>query len=350
MRRIGREWLIIALALALAGCLSAPDRPAPERQSRAPIDLIEGRFSDVPQPTPAWEARSAAANAREVATTSYVVQPGDTLSQIAQRTGAGLQAIARLNGLDSPDMIRAGQRLSIPAGRYHEVARGETGIAIARAYGVQWSEVVALNGLEEPYLLRAGERILLPSAAEARAMSRAERARAFSIDIDDIITGGEPALARNEAPAPPAASPARTLASDAAVRAPASFTGRFGWPLEGPVLARFGPGGSGLRNNGIDIGVAPGTPVLAAADGVIVYAGEGIAVNGGLVLINHGDGWITAYGHTERIGVTRGQRVTRGQQIARTADQGIGDAPTLHFEMRRNREPVDPLGELPPMS
>jgi murein DD-endopeptidase MepM/ murein hydrolase activator NlpD len=278
------------------------------------------------------------------------VQPGDTLSAVARQTGASVDAIARTNGIAPPYVIQPGQRLDIPAGRYHEVRRGETGIAIARAYGVDWSEVVTLNHLEEPYILRVGQRILLPSEADVASMTREQRAAAFDLDIDDIVTGGEPALAENEAATPPVQTAGRVLPPDAAVRSPANFTGRFGWPLTGPVLARFGNGTDGQRNNGIDIAAERGTPILASADGVVLYAGDEIQVHGGLVLLSHGDGWITAYAHMEDLQVARGQRVERGQMIARAGMTGHVVRPQLHFEIRHNRQPVDPAQHLPDLS
>src|SRR3546814_16858305 len=89
--------------------------------------------------------------------------------------------------------IRVGERLSRPGGGYHREKSGETGIAIARAYGVSCSKVVDVNALEEPYVLRVGKKLLLPSARQVAAMSLEDRARAFTIDIGDLITGGEPA-------------------------------------------------------------------------------------------------------------------------------------------------------------
>ena len=129
------------------------------------------------------------ANAQTVATSTYVVQPGDTLRGIGNRTGAGSEAIARANGLTPPFAIRIGQKLTIPGGRYHLVAEGETGIAIASAYGVAWSRIVAANGLTEPFMLRRGQRLLLPGEAPATAPSLEQRAAAFHIDIDDVLTG-----------------------------------------------------------------------------------------------------------------------------------------------------------------
>ncbi|MFT3977430.1 MAG: LysM peptidoglycan-binding domain-containing protein, partial [Sphingomonas bacterium] len=157
-----------------------------------------------PAPPPVWETHAASADAHIVAAQTYIVRPGDSLGRIAERTGAGIAAIAASNGIAPPYPVRVGQRLTIPGGRYHLVRQGQTGIAIARAYGVPWSRIIAANGLTEPYILRAGQRILIPG--EARASTAAERAAAFRLDIDDIITGGEPAVARNQrtpAPLPP---------------------------------------------------------------------------------------------------------------------------------------------------
>jgi len=117
-------------------------------------------------PPPAWEARPARTDAVDVTATTYVVKPGDTLSHVVETTGAGGDAIARANKLAPPFILRPGQKLKIPAGRYHVVRRGEAGIAIARAYGVDWTRIAALNHLEEPYQLRAGDRLLIPSKTE----------------------------------------------------------------------------------------------------------------------------------------------------------------------------------------
>jgi len=341
--------LPVVSALAVSACIPAPSRPRPSAQTPTvlnPPPTIATNPEAAPPP-PSWQAQSVSPNARTVGAASYTVRPGDTLLAIAGRTGAGVAAIARANAIEPPYIIRPGQRLTIPAGRYHEVRRGETGIAIARAYGVDWTRIAALNAFEEPYILRVGERILLPSPAEVSTMSRSERAAAFNLDIDDIITGGAPALAANEATAQPVRDAQSSLPSGAAVSSPANITGRFGWPLTGPIVATFGQGTGGQRNNGIDIAAPRGTPVRAAAGGVVIYAGNEIQVHGGLVLINHGDGWITAYGHLDELSVARGQRVERGQLIARSGDTGLADRPLLHFEIRRNREPVDPSIHLP---
>ena len=286
-----------------------------------------------------------AADARLVEEQNYLVRSGDSLRAIAERVGAGSEAIARANSLAAPFVIYAGQRLRIPGGRYHLVRSGQTGIAIARAYGVEWSNIVAANDLSEPYILRTGQRILIPG--DARPRSAAERAAAFRLEIDDIITGGEPAIAENQTPARAVATPRRVLPATAAVAAPTTSPGRFMWPVDGRIVSRFGAGASGERNNGIKIAVPIETPVKAAADGTVAYVGDGIAALGGLVIVRHGENWTSVYGHASRLLVQRGQAVKKGQTIALSGDTGFADRPELHFELRKGRAPVDPATQLP---
>lgn len=332
------------MSLVLAACV-APERPDPAPQPTAapPPPATVEMPADAP-PTP-FEARPVTPDAVFVPASTYTVVRGDTLRRIAGKTGAGSEAIARTNGLAPPFLIRIGQKLRIPAGRWHRVRSGETGIAIARAYGIDWSRVATVNELAPPYILRVGQRLLLPSANEVATMSLEERASAFRLDIDDLITGGEPALAVNAEPVKPSPARPRPLSPSAAVAPSTPFEGRFDWPLAGPVLTRFGPYGSGLRSEGINIGASAGAPVAASADGVVVYSGTDIAAFGGLVLIRHSDTWTTAYGYASELLVKRGDAVKRGQPIAR-----MGDAPgepRLHFQIRHGRKPVDPLAHLP---
>ena len=295
-------------------------------------------------PRPAWEARPVTPDALDVAAQTYTVQPGDTLRAIAAKTGAGSEAIARANGLIAPFIIKPGQPLKIPGGRYHLVRAGETGIAIARAYGVPWRQVVADNALEEPFILRAGQRVLIPRLTP---QTPAERADALMVDIEDIVTGGEPAVAATARPAAPTDSPARVLPPETSITTPARFAGGWSWPARGQIVRRFGPGASGERNDGIKIALPLQTPVVASADGVVAYSGNSVAGLGGLVMLKHGDGWSSFYGHVGQILVQRGQSVKRGQTIALSGDSGFADRPELHFELRKGRTPVDPASQLP---
>ncbi|AMO73456.1 hypothetical protein AZE99_13340 [Sphingorhabdus sp. M41] len=304
----------------------------------------------VPEQAPAstWQAGPVTANAQRVESGTYIVQPGDTLRGIANKTGAGSQIIALANGLVEPYVIHPGQRLTITGGRYHAVNAGETGIAIARAYGAPWREVVALNALEEPYILRVGQKLLLPATAptDPANLSIEQRAASFDLDIDDIVTGSQPALADGAAASEPS-DWRKAITPNVTIATPASFSGRFQWPVEGNVLSSFGSKGGGKVNDGLNIGVPKGTPIRASAEGVVAYSGDEIGVFGGLILINHGAGWVTAYGHADKLNVTRGQKVKAGDVIGLAGESGYVQEPQLHFEIRKDRKPVDPNIHLP---
>lgn len=338
-----------AVALvALSGCIPkgelapAPAAAPPVIARPSAVALPPGAPTPTVAPAnPVWEARPVTPEARVVADGTIVVQPGDTLLALAATLGTGLGALAQANGLTPPYALTAGRRLIVPGGRYHRVRGGETGIAIARAYRVPWREVVALNGLADPFVLRVGETLRLPGDAQptpVAAQTEAEPA------IADILTGGEPAGPTLAIPARLPRHPARIAA--AALRpiaAPSSFSGRFVPPVAGKVVHRFGTMGSGIVNEGVDFGVPVGTAVKAAAEGVVVFADAGAGAYGGLVLIKHGDGYASAYGHLSALAVRRGERVARGQALGESGQSGFADRPLLHFEIRRSARPVDPL-------
>lgn len=236
--------------------------------------------------------------------------------------------------------------VAIPGGRVHTVKPGETGIAIARAYGVEWRKLAAANHLSPPYVLEVGEKLLLPTEQEVAMLSVEARARAFDLDIDDIITGGDAAARPAASPrrGPVSASPAVGGKSPAATRGPAlaGNTPRFVWPVTGRILSSFGAKPDGRFNDGVNLKASAGAPVRAAGDGVVAYAGDGIRGFGNLVLIKHAGGYVTAYGHNQALLVARGNRVSRGQIIARAGATGAVSEPQVHFELRHDRVPVDP--------
>ncbi len=318
--------------------------------------------SQVINPTPSWSPAIVERNSQAVDGGKYVVQSGDTLYRVVSKTGASLNDIAAANNLTAPYTLRLGQELSIPAGLYHQVNIGETGIAIARAYGAPWSEIIALNGLQPPFVLNVGQRLRLPVSASATAgivsapintpeyqdiggLSPEQQADAFSLNIDDIVTGSEPAFAAIE-PGPAAPQkPAVTLASN--IQRPGAFAGNFAWPADGTLLSRFGSKGGGKVNDGINIAAGLGAPVRSSGSGVVVYSGNEIGVFGGLVLVDHGSGWVTAYGHLGQLQVARGDKVRAGQSLGTVGDTGYVDRPQLHFEIRKDRRPLDPMTKLP---
>ena len=116
----------------------------------------------------------------------------------------------------------------------------------------------------------------------------------------------------------------------------------FLWPVTGKVVSEFGPLSDGLHNDGINIAAPRGTPVRAAENGVVVYAGNELRGFGNMLLIRHADGFVTAYAHNESLLVARGDTVERGQIIARVGSSGNVDSPQLHFEIRVGTDAVDP--------
>lgn len=302
--------------------------------SAAPLALD---LSGLGKPLPAvLEIAPVKPNAVTVAAAVYVVRANDTPRSVGNATGVGRNAIIRANQLPPPYVLRPGQSLVIPAGRYHRVSAGETGIAIARAYGIAWLRIVDANGLAEPVTLRAEQRLVLPGGTKPGSVARSieQRASAFTIGIDDIITGSEPArvLAWTPQPVAPRNLPLNT--------APRTFL----WPTAGDVVERFGSQGRGRINQGVDIAASPGSGVRAAARGEVAFVGGGVPGYGGLILVRHDGGWISAYGRVDSAAVSKGTRVAAGQIIGRSGSD------TVHFELRRARIAVDPMRYLPARS
>jgi murein DD-endopeptidase MepM/ murein hydrolase activator NlpD len=321
------------LLLALSGCANMIGRPEPAR-----------RPTSRPAPTRVPPPKPAPTRQTPPAPRPAVPRPAPV------RT-----APPRTDWVARPVTPNA---VATPQGRFHLVRSGETGIAIARAYGVPWRDLIALNGLKEPYVLAVGQRLRLPdaqaAAAKVAAMSLEERARAFSLSIDDVVTGGQPAAtatpnvpraATRPPPAPPLAQPA---AAEPAAEPPAplpAVTGsapRFRWPLPGRIISGFGAKPGGRFNDGVNLKANPGEPVRAAGDGVVAYAGDAIPGFGNLVLVKHAGGWVSAYAHNEALLVARGARVKAGEVIARAGQTGAVAEPQLHFELRKGRAPQDP--------
>lgn len=203
----------------------------------------------------------------------------------------------------------------------HVVQPGETLYAIAWRHGLDYHDLARWNRLSNPDLLFVGQRLSLrPSAAQSVAGA----------------SPGSPAPRSSSASTPPRAQP---LPAPPRVPPP-----RWSWPTRGPLLHAFGSS-DGL-SNGIGIGGQVGQDVRAAAAGRVVYAGSGLQAYGQLVIINHNDSFLSAYGFNERLVVAQGEDVQSGQLIAR---MGVGPErrPQLHFEIRQNGAPVDPLRHLP---
>jgi len=229
------------------------------------------------------------------------------------------------------------------------VQRGDTLYGIAFRNGLDVRDLAEWNSLNAPYTIYPGQRLRLYPRDGASSMAPrpvATEPRPTSPSSSTAKPGNAATAATKPATAPPATTPATTPPAPKpapVVSAPASDI-RWRWPADGALLSRF-VGGEPTKQ-GIDIVGASGASVKAAADGVVVYSGSGLVGYGELVIIKHNDAWLSAYGHNRARLVNEGAIVKAGQQIAVMGRTGA-PRDMLHFEIRYNGKPVDPLLYLP---
>ena len=302
MRR-KQTYLLTGLAglLWLSGCTSTSHRAPVEDRAVGARPVAVAPASVEPEASPAPEAMPSSAvlpTAAPVSAEAYVVKPGDTLIRIGLDTGQNWRDIARWNGLEDPYPLRAGQSLRVSP------LPGEPD-------GVVVSSAAAAGGNE----------VRLPAAATPPAA------------VAPVAPASGSSVSAASPPPPPAVS---TPAAGAEVGL------NWMWPSAGPVLTGFNE----TSSKGLSIGGKAGDPVLAAADGRVVYAGSGLRGYGNLVIVKHDSTFLTAYAHNQALLVKEDQAVRRGQKIA---EMGSSDADRvkLHFEIRRQGKPVDPAKYLP---
>ena len=285
MRRVG-HWMLLALlsACVLAGCANK-NRPAP----------VEDRS---PNATKA-PAKMIAGADNSGKPGYYSVKSGDTLIRIGMDNGQSWRDIARWNNIENPNLIETGQVLRVTPPE-------ETGVVVR--------PVSSTNVVTSPAPASAAS---APATATNTAAVR------------------PPASAASP---PNSSTPAINLANTDSAEETVSFQ----WPTRGNVLAGFDE----VKNKGIDIAGKAGDPVLAAADGKVVYAGSGLRGYGNLVILKHNNTYLTAYAHNQSLLVKEDQAIKRGQKIAEMGNSDA-DQVKLHFEIRRQGKPVDPAKYLP---
>nr|WP_217435958.1 peptidoglycan DD-metalloendopeptidase family protein [Pseudomonas putida] len=234
------------------------------------------------------------------------------------------------------------KRPAVTSGQY-VVKPGDTLFSIAFRYGWDYKELAARNGIPAPYTIRPGQAIRFSSGSSSSTTvvtnpSSSSRTTVTRRPVGSTATvpasTGKPAT-----PTPSTSSPV-VATVPAAERAVGGWT----WPANGVLIGKFASNGS--LNKGIDIAGDLGQPVFAASDGAVVYAGSGLRGYGELIIIKHSDTYVSAYGHNRRLLVREGQQVKAGQSIAEMGSTGT-DRVKLHFEIRRQGKPVDPLQFLP---
>lgn len=239
--------------------------------------------------------------------TEHVVTAGETLGGIANRARVPRILIAEANGLKPPYTLRVGQKLAIPRTRHHVVKRGETGFTIAYNYAVSWRDIAVANGIDPNAAIKPGQKLLIPT----------------------IIS--QPTPAANAASAPPQAA----------------VNPAFTWPVAGPLRRGFTPRSESNYHDGLDIRAPQGAAVRSIAGGKVLFAGAEPTQFGQMVVVDHGDGWHSAYAFLSRVTVKEGDDVSPGERVGLVGNTGRAKGYELHFELRRNNRPVDPETYLP---
>jgi lipoprotein NlpD len=281
----------VAAVLLLAGCATSKNQAPVEDRSGNARTPNPGAVAVVPPPVdPALKEapKPGAENAGKMG--FYTVKPGDTLIRIGLENGQNWKDLVKWNNLENPNLIEVGQVLRVLAPDADPNAAGTRPVAVAKV--------------------------------ETRPLSAANAA-----------SGAASGAAPSAPPTTTAAAPARDGDDNI----------NWMWPASGPVAAPF----DDARSKGLAITGKPGDPVLAAADGRVVYAGSGLRGYGNLVILKHNNTYLTAYAHNQLLLVKEDQAVRKGQKIA---EMGSTDAERvqLHFEIRKLGKPVDPAKLLPP--
>lgn len=215
------------------------------------------------------------------------------------------------------------------SGQSYTVQPGDTLFKIAQQHGTTVQAVANANGITDPSQLRVGQVLQINGGSSAVAVAPAPVTSPTTTPVETPAT--PPKTETTPASSVNTSSP---RASDANVI-------NWGWPANGPIIQGFT-----ANTKGIDIEGAVGDPVVAAADGKVMYAGNGVRGLGNLILLGHTNGFITAYAHNDTLLVKTGQEIKKGEKIA-TLGQSDTTSPRLHFEIRRRGTPINPLSYLP---
>ncbi|MCP4184085.1 MAG: LysM peptidoglycan-binding domain-containing M23 family metallopeptidase [Hyphomicrobiales bacterium] len=296
----GRQIIVPSYIYSATAPVSAPDIDPRTRASRSDTGLLTHVSLDrvrVPTKSPRGYQNGLAAmelpnNNAQIPNQTYVVVSGDTLGAIAGKHGVRVSDLIKANDLENTD-IRVGQNL---------VIRGKSVTSID-SNSSENKRVVGLAPVRS-------ERIVTGSTPK-------NYIKPVRVRENNGIQGDEKA-------------PARTGIDT------------FRWPVTGRVLSKFGHRRRGERNEGIDISVPVGTSVKAAENGIVIYSDSELQEYGNLLLIRHDGGWVSAYAHNSSLHVKRGEKVRRGQIIAKSGKTGSAQRPMIHFELRKDSNPVNP--------
>jgi murein DD-endopeptidase MepM/ murein hydrolase activator NlpD len=323
----------------------------PPRQTYAPPPPAP-RYEPPPRPAPDYSSAVETGTRLSHDTAPRTPAPPSRVASMDTRAPAPAYVTAPAAVLAPSAMAGAGQTL-LPTPPVHTVAHGDTLGRVAYRYHVTPREVAVANGISQEAPLRVGTRLTIPvrtptfrplraqpgTSAVAQARLAADpRTAALAPPPGRVAAAESVATANVHVVAPVAPPPAEA--------APSGAPG-FRWPARGRVVNTYGARVNGSTNDGIDLAVPEGTPVRSADDGVVAYAGNELKGYGNLVLVRHADGFVTAYANGSELLVKRNDQVHKGQVIMKSGQTGNAANPQLHFEVRKNSAPVDPMQYLP---
>lgn len=379
-----------------------------EGTSGVPLSPPSSRTASLPQPDSGYaaqplpppttpppanaERRAPQATAPRVASSGETIEvhAGDTLFGLARKHKVPVSALIEVNNLGANSNIKPGQKLVLPAHAHavespharpvapkfptakpaqtsmppqavagwegtHTMRSGESLYGIARQYRVPLSELQRVNGISEPTRVRIGAVLKVPGnarpgAVPSHAAQPYERTPAQPSANDQATPPGvipgvrvinQPERRASLPDRANDATPAAPPAAEPTVSAP-----RFRWPARGRIIGSFGKRPDGTSSEGINVALPMNADIQAVEGGRVLYASNEIQAYGNLVLIQHDNGWVSAYGHADRLLVKRDDVVKKGQVIAKAGRTGPVNQPQLHFELRQGAKPVDPIAYL----
>lgn len=232
-------------------------------------------------------------------------------------------------------------------GIYHVITPGQTLYRIARTYEVDEAYLAKVNRINRPTGLKAGQRLFIPGATQPRSVSvdppRVPPAPVIPPPSIKAPVKKPPTVASKAKPATP--KPA-TVGKAEEIPSPRPAPGTFVWPVRGKLLTEFGTV-QGKSSKGIEIAVPHGSPVIAAAAGKVIYSGNGIRGYGNLIILEHADNYFTVYGFNAKNLVAVNNFVGQGDRIALSGSPSGSKSPRLHFEIRKGKVAANPIFFLP---
>ncbi|HSP49515.1 MAG TPA: peptidoglycan DD-metalloendopeptidase family protein [Pseudolabrys sp.] len=344
--------------------LPAPSRPATVASTGGVATGAQGLgayrpgTSDVTGSVPARAAPAPTGHWTWDGGSPVTVTSGETVESIARKYGVPASAISVTNGFREGAVLRPGQRVVIP--RYvsagatqasapqssaasratenvHIVEPGESMLGIARKHGVTITALARANNIQPYAKISMGDRLTIPGGRHV-----AERQVSAPQVAQPRIVPAEKVASASAQTARVVTPEHQTTESVTQTAEAAGGIPSFRWPVKGRIITGFGPRPNGVQNDGINLAVPEGTPVKAADDGVVAYAGNELKSYGNLILIRHANGFVSAYANASELLVKRGDTIKRGQVIAHAGQTGNVTSPQLHFEIRKGSTPVDP--------